>query len=582
MFALDHNVQSTSKATLDAYDTIRQFAKEHSIVFHDKGRGIGHQIMLEEGFVLPYTLVVASDSHSNMYGGLGALGTPVVRTDAAGIWATGKTWWQIPPVSRIHLSNTLPKGVTGKDVIIALCGILKEDQVLNHALEFTGSGAHSLEVSDRLAIANMTTEWGALAGVFPVDDKTLCYLETLKKRLGENHVRLNSKVISEIEKNPITADRDAFYHTDISLDLSSLSPMVSGPNSVKLATPVCELEKIPIQKAYLVSCVNSRLPDLELAASILKNRKVHETVSFYVAPASSVVREDAQSTGAWQVLIDAGAKVLPAGCGPCVGLGAGLLEDGEVGISATNRNFKGRMGSIHAKCYLASPSVVAQSALDGFISSPVSNDTAGKKPSLSYRVNDSNQIDSTPPTFVSGFPKKFVGECMLVLDENINTDVIYPGKYTYIDVPLSDMPSILLSNYDSTFADTLKSSRSTPILIVGANFGTGSSREQAATAILASGIKIVIAPSFSQTFKRNAWNNGLCVLEADVASFFREKGFGGKKSEWSGEECVVDLESGFVIIGNTKIPIKSKIGQVAQELVVEGGLESWIKNRISQ
>lgn len=169
VMTLDHDVQNKSEKNLQKYEQIEKFAKKHGVDFYPAGRGIGHQIMVEEGYAWPGTLVVASDSHSNMYGGVGCLGTPVVRTDAASIWATGKTWWQVPPVARVNFTGVLPRGVTGKDVIVALCGLFNNDEVLNHAIEFTGSEEtmRSLEIDDRLTIANMTTEFGALSGKLP-------------------------------------------------------------------------------------------------------------------------------------------------------------------------------------------------------------------------------------------------------------------------------------------------------------------------------------------------------------------------------------------------------------------------------
>lgn len=313
-------------------------ANLHNVDFYPAGRGIGHQILIEEGYAFPYTLTVASDSHSNMYGGIGCLGTPIVRTDAAAIWATGKTWWQIPPVVKVELKGKLPDGVTGKDVIISLCGMFNKDEVLNCAIEFAGEGIRGLSLSERLAIANMTTEWGALAGVFPVDETTIMWLRNRVEKLEltrfENknlkpisagqpfkHPRINNERIDKIEKNPLRASSNAYYCKYLSLDLSTLSPCVSGPNSVKVSTPLVELEKqdIKIQKAYLVSCVNSRAEDLHSAAQVIKGKKIADGVEFYVAAASSEVQKDAEANGDWKVLIDAGAKILPAGCGPCIG-----------------------------------------------------------------------------------------------------------------------------------------------------------------------------------------------------------------------------------------------------------------------
>ena len=384
---LDHNIQDTSEKNLEKYSKIESFSRSMGVDFYPAGRGIGHQIMCEEGYAWPGTFVVASDSHSNMYGGLGCLGTPIVRTDAAAIWATGITWWQIPQVAKVELRGKLKPGVTGKDVIIALCGFFNRDEVLNHAIEFCGSGIKTLTIEQRLTIANMTTEWGALAGVFPADEVTIAWLRQrvrfIKKR-GLAHVpsdadgkdlqhpRLNNRRLHELEKNILQADKNAVYAQRIVLDLSSIQPYVSGPNSVKVMTPIQELAKknIKINKAYLVSCVNSRLDDLSEAAATVRGKKIAVGVEFYIAAASSEVQQESENRGDWQTLIAAGAIPLPPGCGPCIGLGKGLLQDGEVGISATNRNFKGRMGSRNADAYLASPTVVAASALAGKISYP--------------------------------------------------------------------------------------------------------------------------------------------------------------------------------------------------------------------
>jgi homoaconitate hydratase len=382
VMTLDHDVQNKSEKNLTKYRQIEEFAKRQSVDFYPAGRGIGHQIMVEEGYAFPGTMTVASDSHSNMYGGVGCLGTPVVRTDAAAIWATGRTWWKIPPIAKVQFTGTLPPGVTGKDVIIALSGLFNQDEVLNYAIEFTGSEEtmQSLSVDTRLTIANMTTEWGALTGLFPIDstlERWLRYKATVAAMSQEPSDTLTAKRFShqrldDLFANPIIADKGAKYAKYLYLNLSTLSPYVSGPNSVKVATPLDELseQNLKIDKAYLVSCTNSRASDLAAAAKVFKDAvretggpvSIAEGVKLYVAAASLPEQKAAEDAGDWQAMLDAGAIALPAGCGPCIGLGTGLLEDGEVGISASNRNFKGRMGSQKAKAYLASPEVVAASA----------------------------------------------------------------------------------------------------------------------------------------------------------------------------------------------------------------------------
>lgn len=288
--------------------------------------------MVEEGYAWPGTVTVASDSHSNHYGGVGCLGTPMVRTDAASIWATGRTWWQVPPIAKVTLTGLLPPGVTGKDVIVALCGLFNKDDVLNHAIEFTGTEQTmaSIPIDHRLTIANMTTEWGALSGLFPIDATLQTWLRakaTAASVLG-NGVSTNQfshQKIDDLIQNQLVADQGATYAKSLYLNLSTLAPFVAGPNSVKLATPLKDLEaqNIKVDKAYLVSCTNSRASDIASAARVFREAaadgkvaKIADGVKFYLAAASTVEQQAAEEIGDWQVLLDAGAEPLPAGCGP--------------------------------------------------------------------------------------------------------------------------------------------------------------------------------------------------------------------------------------------------------------------------
>ncbi|KAJ3105457.1 mitochondrial Homoaconitase [Phlyctochytrium planicorne] len=601
VFTLDHDVQNKTEKNLAKYASIKSFALKHSVDHYPAGRGIGHQIMVEEGYAFPLTLAVASDSHSNMYGGVGALGTPIVRTDAAAIWATGRTWWQVPPVVKVEvIGGPLPVGTSGKDVIVALCGEFSKDEVLNHAIEFTGHGLKHLTIDDRLTISNMTTEWGALAGVFPVDEITLSFYHSRLRRLGSSHPRINRPRLDKLEREAadISSSPSSVYAKHITLNLSSLSPTISGPNSVKVATPlaVLEAENIPIHKAYLLSCTNARASDLKAAADIIRRAKndglegkVKDGVEFYVAAASEVVQKEAGEAGDWQVLVDAGAKVLPSGCGPCIGLGVGLLKDNEVGISATNRNFKGRMGSRLAKAYLSSPAVVAASALAGRIISPSKYLTSKPCPTtrLTTTITAPPQTTSSSAgagSTVAGFPASHKGELVFCDTDNLDTDGIYAGMYTYQDdMTPKQMAEVVMKNYDPTFAGLVKEGS---ILVSGFNFGTGSSREQAATSLKYAGVRLIIAGSLSETFKRNALNNGLLCLECpDLVNTLRETFKNAKKpSIWTGLIANVDYTSGDVtveqggkIFGRYKV---AAVGAAAQELVVAGGLEMWVKERL--
>src|SRR2546427_858641 len=582
VFALDHDIQNREDSNLAKYRAIEAFAKQHGVDFYPAGSGIGHQIMVERGYVVPGSFVVASDSHSNMYGALGAIGTPIVRTDAAAVWATGEFWWQIPRSMQVVLEDTLPQGATGKDIIITLCGLYNHDEVLNAAVEFTGPGVASLSMDARLSISNMTTEWGPLVGWFPVDPVTIDYLKGVKQRLSAQGIeRFRDRDIENWSKNPPRPDADAVYSARIVLDLNQVTPHVSGPDTVQVMASLAEMEKnkVAIQRAYLLSCVNSRVEDLQAAANVLRGKKVAPGVKFYLGAASKWVQEEAENRGIWQILLDAGAHPLPAGCGPCIGLGVGLLEPGEVGISATNRNFKGRMGSRDAKCYLASPEVVAASALAGYICGP--HQMSDHAPDRSYTEFASGPAAANGD-ILPGFPERVRGRLVFMQHDNVNTDAIYGKDYNCRDDEIPEiLIKVVMENYDPQFASRTQKG---DVIVSGFNFGTGSSREQAVTALKAKGIPLVIAASFSQTYLRNAFNNGfLCVEVPELVKRLRQqcaKEIAAKeKTIIPGEDIDIDFTSGVIHWREEQFSFPP-LGSVPQSLVIAGGVENLVATRL--
>jgi len=591
VFAIDHDIQNTSPENLAKYAKIEAFAHEHGIDFYPPGTGISHQVMMEQGYVVPGSLVVASDSHSNLYGAMAALGTPVVRTDAASIWATGVTWWQVPPVAKVVLKGKLSPGVVGKDVIIALCGLFNRDEVLNHAVEFVGDGVTNLPMSARMTIANMTTEWGALAGVFPFDEVTVNYLRsrvpefTNPKRRGKRGPKSRSSYTNaDVDawwknRSELSADADAEYAIELELDLATVVPHVSGPNEVKTMVSLPEMERkhVPIQKAYLLSCVNARFEDLHDAAEVVRTRGGHVAtgVEFYLAPASAEVQARSESTGDWQTLLGAGAIPLPPGCGACIGLGRGLVEKGETAISATNRNFKGRMGDREAFVYLASPAVVAASALAGFICAPknFAERTAGTAVRRAQRK-------SKPPASVeimAGFPPSVRGRVLFIDKDNLNTDGIYGSKHTYRDdMTPEEMAAVTFENYDPNFNTLYQKG---DVVVGGLNFGSGSSREQAATALKFKGIPCVIAASFSETYKRNAFNNGFVVFECpELVSHLRAT-LKDRAPTTVASEITIDYAESVLTIDGKSLAFPP-LSPAAQELIVAGGAENLVASRL--
>ncbi|KAI9767027.1 MAG: mitochondrial Homoaconitase [Geoglossum simile] len=654
---LDHDVQNRSEANLLKYKKIEEFAKSQGVCFYPAGRGIGHQIMIEEGYAWPGTLAVASDSHSNMYGGISCLasisfpctdtiykinssqGTPVVRTDAAAIWSTTKTWWLIPPVANVHFQGRLQDGVQGKDIIVALCALFGNDEVLNHAIEFTGSEEtmRSLSIDDRLTIANMTTEWGALSGLFPIDGLLQSWLraKATEYALYKSNAasRFNHQRLDELFANPMSADKDAKHAKHLTLNLDTVPNFVSGPNSVKIATPLAELQaqNIPIQRAYLVSCTNSRRSDIRAAANVIRDKaatnagvipRIADHVKFYIAAASLPEQRAAEEQGDWQVLLDAGAQALPSGCGPCIGLGTGLLEPGMTGISASNRNFKGRMGSPDANAFLASPAVVTASALAGRITGPGWYSQPADWTGVEYSKGEpfsEKSVDETLEALISkldsiidagpagqaeeadsdkkeqlteilpGFPKKISGQITFCSSDNISTDAVYPGKYTYQDdLSPEKLAEVCMSNYDPTFNSKAKSG---DILVTGFGFGCGSSREQAATSILAKGINLIVSGSFGATYSRNSINNALMLLEVPRLVTRLREIFGapddskeqvltrrtGWNLEWDVQRSKVNVTEAD---GTTWSESVGELPPNVQEIIAAGGLEKWVKSEI--
>jgi homoaconitate hydratase len=396
--------------------------------------------------------------------------------------------------------------------------------------------------------------------------------------------RYSEEFLKKWTKEATRPDADAEYAGRITLDLSELTPHVSGPDTVQAMSSLADLErqKIAIQKAYLLSCVNSRLEDLEAAADVLRGKTVATSVKFYLGAASKNVQDEAERRGVWKTLQDAGAITLPAGCGPCIGLGVGLLEAGEVGISATNRNFKGRMGSRDAKCYLASPAVVAASALAGFICGPEAVDgrrsTVDGKSKLQKRYTRlATQAIVETVEILPGFPERVRGRMVFLNKDNLNTDGIYAGAYTYReDMTPAMMAAVVFDNYDPELTKTLAAG---DVIVGGYNFGTGSSREQAVTALKARGIPLVIAASFSQTYLRNAFNNGfLCVEQPELVDRLKKES-ASQKSWIPGEEIEVDFTKGVITWRGDAFHFPA-LGSVPQSLVVAGGVENLVSQKL--
>ena len=356
IIVLDHVIPAASEKTANNHKIIREYVKKHGIKnFFDVGVGVCHQVVVEKGLALPGKLLLGSDSHTCSYGAIGAFSSGIDRTEAASLMLTGETWLKIPNSIKMNLKGKLSKGVYAKDLVLHIIGDISASGANYCSVEYHGD-VDQFTVDDRFTICNMGVEMGAKNSVFMVDQITKNYL----KGIG----------ISENSYNPISNDSDANYSEEYDYDLSDIEPVVACPHTVDNVKPVSDLSNLDIQQGLIGTCTNGRLSDLEIAADILKGKKVHPGVRLLVIPASKDIFEEALSTGIIETLVKAGAVLLPPGCGPCLGAHQGCLAPGERCISTANRNFKGRMGCKDAEIYLASPATVAASVLTGKISDP--------------------------------------------------------------------------------------------------------------------------------------------------------------------------------------------------------------------
>lgn len=353
-FVIDHSAPSPNQGVSELHKQMRDFAWKHKIFLYDIGEGVCHQLVPEKGHVKPGSVIVGADSHTCTYGALGAFATGVGSTDLAAAMISGKMWFKVPETILFRLEGILPTGVFSKDLILFLIGQVTADGATYKAVEFTGPAISALSVDARFTICNMAIEMGGKAGIIAPDDKTHAWL---KERGVEAEF--------DFEKPD-----DSSYEKIYDFDVSKLEPQIAAPHRVDNVSPLAKYEGTKINQAFLGTCTNGRLEDLEIAAKVLKGRKVHPEVRLIVAPASRRVLLEAMAKGIIQTLIESGASLVTPGCGCCVGTHNGVPATGEVVISSSNRNFKGRMGNPDSFIYLASPATVAASAIEGKIADP--------------------------------------------------------------------------------------------------------------------------------------------------------------------------------------------------------------------
>ncbi len=544
LVVLDHNAPPTNSKLANQYQTIRDFVKEQGIKkFHDVGGGICHQVM--SYYAKPGNIIVGSDSHTCTAGAFNTLAVGIDRTESAGIWKRGETWFRVPETMKITLEGKLKKGVYAKDISLWIIGMIGSAGANYMSIEFHGEGVRTLSISERMTLTNLASEMGAKNAVFPADEVLEAFL--IK----------HSEDSTESKHSEVWADEDAVYEKEIEINLDEIVPLVAAPHHVDNVKAVSEVQGTKLNQGLIGTCTNGRLEDIRIAAEILDGKKIADGFQLLVIPASKEIYLQMIEEGLTSKLIKAGASVLAVSCGPCLGTGQGIPADNFRVISTANRNFKGRMGNKEASIYLASPACVAYSAIKGEITDP-----------RGITVNDEfpYQKEQSATVEIKADDNRRANKVWNYSDvDNLNTDQMFAGNLTY-QVLSSDPKAImphLFKGFDDNFAENVKSD---DVIIAGDNFGCGSSREHPAVGLAYAGVKAVIVKSVNRIFYRSSVNQGLPIIVLpEVVDFYN-----------AGDKVDVSLEKGTIKVNDKEF----KFAPLPKELMAifqAKGLVNWIR-----
>lgn len=539
LIVLDHNAPPTNAKLANDYQKIRDIVSKQGIEkFHDAGKGICHQLM--SLYARPDMIVVGSDSHTCTAGAFNAFAAGIDRTETAGLWKQGETWFRVPDSIKITLNGKLNDGVYAKDLALWIIGMMGSDGADYMSIEYHGEGLRALSISDRMTIANLASEMGAKNAVFPSD-------EVLWAFTGE--------------KTPGTwADEDAVYVKEFVINLNEIFPVVAAPHHVDNVKAVSEVQGTPLQQAIIGTCTNGRIEDIRIAAGILRGKKLPSGFQLLVIPASMEIYRQAMNEGLVGDLLDAGANFLSPSCGPCLGTGQGIPADGYNVISTANRNFLGRMGNEKASIYLASPATVAFSALAGEITDPRGIKASDIFP-FTRDQSHTLQVQKGDDRYAAGVWN--YGDI-----DNMNTDQMFAGNLTY-NINSSEGDKImpyLFKGVDETFAERVATG---DIVIAGLNFGCGSSREHPAVGLSFAGVQAVICKSVNRIFYRSAVNQGLPILVVPDAVDNYHKG----------DVVAVDMVNGTIEIAGRKYTF-SPLPEKLVNIFKAKGLVNYVKENI--
>ncbi|MBN2172437.1 MAG: 3-isopropylmalate dehydratase large subunit [Candidatus Krumholzibacteriota bacterium] len=538
-FTFDCNPTGSDQKYAANQQRCRLYARREGIKVFDIHSGIGTHVAIEHGLAVPGGTLVSTDSHANIMGAIGAFGQGLGDVDMAHVFAFGRTWFRVPPTIKLVLEGE-PSPLAGpKDVVLAILAELGAAGLLGHAAEIHGPFAEGLDLDDRVTIASMGTEMGAIIVLFPPSRTVLDYCRVRAQRAIE----------------PVLPDADARYARTVAVDLDGLGPMVSRPGHPDDAVAVDAVAGRKIDSAFIGSCTNGRISDLREAAAVLAGRRVAPGVVLKIVPATDAVWRQALDEGLIDIFKRAGALVGNAGCAGCAAGQIGMNGPGEVTVSTGNRNFTGKQGK--GEVFLAGPATVAASAVSGVVTHA---GALADEPVLFVEGEDPTPRAERSGGVGGGRPTVIEGRVWVIRRDNIDTDMIFHNRYLTITDP-AEMGQYAFDNLEG-WEDFAKRVRPGDIVVTGANFGAGSSRQQAVDCFKALGVPLIVARSYGAIYERNAVNAGLPILSADLVG----------TDIADGERIRVDLAQGLITRADGSTVRGAPFSGVQLEIYQRGGL----------
>jgi homoaconitate hydratase family protein/3-isopropylmalate dehydratase small subunit len=542
-FTFDCNPTGSDQKYAVNQHICRLFAREHGIKVYDIDKGIGTHAMIQEGLAWPGSTAVTTDSHANILGAIGSFGQGMGDQDIAAAWSKGKVWFKVPPSVKINLNGEWPEEVRAKDIALNLLNQFGANDLLGYSAEIYGEAVNRFTLDERITIASMATEMGCIIILFEPNQWVMDYCE---ERTGR-------------KLEPIKAGPDAHYEKVFDINLEDFAPRVSLPGAPHDTVPVTQVKGKKIDSAFIGSCTNGRIQDMRMAASILEGRQVAPGVVLKIVPATDEVWQQCLEEGLVQIFKNAGVLLSNAGCAGCAAGQVGQNGPGEVTISTGNRNFPGKQGK--GEVYLASPAVVAASAVAGMITTPDDiPDEPAFFPEPVLKSNSTTNLVSTKR--IDEKPTRVKGRVWYIKEDNIDTDMIFHNRYLAI-TDIKEMGQYAFDNLKG-HENFAKQAKPGDIVVVQKNFGSGSSRQQAVDCFISLGIGAILAESYGTIYERNAINAAFPIV-----TYLTLDGLDLK----DGDTLEVDFISGEIVNTKNQKKIQGEpFSEVQLEIYQNGGL----------